>query len=156
MLPTAPPLAGPVDPAAYRDANDNRALTSGLAGTGIAILTFVMFFLYDRWTRGQVGTLLFEGTLLNIVVSVFLVSIASMNFWFVMEAVRSNHPEPAKYLRRAEGTFAVSWVLLLLEPTLVLASVGLYYAAAVAVLLWGATVVAMARGWSDARRPARR
>ena len=93
----------PFDEVAYQEAISNRSLTAGLAGTSIAILTFVMFFLYDRWWRGEINNLLFQWAVLNIVVSVFLISLASMNFWFVMEALRSNHPAPAKYLRRAES-----------------------------------------------------
>lgn len=139
------------DEAAYRDANDNRALTAGLAGTCIAILTFVMFFLYDRWAHGSINSLLFQWTLLNIVVSLFLVSLSSMNFWFVMEALRSKHPRPTKYQKRAEAFFGISWALLMLEPTLILTTVGLYYAALVALALWLIGDAFLASGWRDAR-----
>jgi hypothetical protein len=139
------------DQAQYRDANDNRSLTAGLAGTCIAILTFVMFFLFDRWKHGEVNDLLFQWAVLNIVASMFLVSVSSMNFWLVMEALKSNHPRPGKYQRRAEVTFASSWVLLLLEPTLIFAAVGLVYATAVAFALWLVGTILLGMGWSDAR-----
>jgi hypothetical protein len=136
----------------YKDANDNRSLTSGLAATCVAILTFVLFFLYGPWTSGSINTLLFQWTLVNIVVSLFAISLASMNFWFVMEALRTGHPQPTKYVRRAEAFFSVGFILLLLEPGLILVTAKLYLAGALAVAFWGALLVLLPTGWRDARR----
>src|SRR5271170_4737495 len=125
-----------VDLATYKDANENRSLTAGLGGTCIAILTFVLIFLYDRYTAGQINSLLFQWTLLNIVVSLFLISLSTLNYWFVMEALRTKHPRAVNYQVRADLFFASSLILLLLEPTLILVTVKLYYVGAVAVILW--------------------
>jgi hypothetical protein len=137
--------------AMYEDANENRSLTAGLGGTCIAILTFVLIFLYDRATAGQINTYLFQGTLLNIVVSLFLISLASLNYWFVMEALRTGSPRASAYERRADLFFASSLVLLLLEPTLILVTVHLYYIGAVAVVLWVVGIIALAIGWRELR-----
>jgi hypothetical protein len=137
--------------AMYEDANENRSLTAGLGGTCIAILTFVLIFLYDRANAGQINTWLFQATLLNIVISLFLISLSSLNYWFVMEALRTNHPRATNYQRRADGFFASSLVLLLLEPSLILTTVKLYYVAGVAVALWVVGIVFLATGWWEVR-----
>jgi hypothetical protein len=138
--------------AMYEDANENRSLTAGLGGTCIALLTFVLIFLYDRNTAGQINNLLFQATLLNIVVSLFLISLSSLNYWFVMEALRTDHPGATKYEKRADGFFAASLVLLLLEPSLILTTVQLYYVAAVAVALWMVGILVLGQGWFEVKR----
>jgi hypothetical protein len=135
----------------YQDANENRSLTAGLGGTCIAILTFVLIFLYDRAADGQINSVLYQATLLNIVVSLFLISLSSLNYWFVMEALRNRLPRAEIYERRADGFFASSLILLLLEPTLILMTVRLYYVGAVALALWGVGIVALSLGWRDVR-----
>jgi high-affinity Fe2+/Pb2+ permease len=141
----------PSDLAMYKDANENRSLTAGLGGTTIAILTFVLIFLYDRAAAGQVNEQLFQGTLLIIVVSLSLVSLSSLNYWFVMEALRTTPARAVDYQRRADQLFASSVILLLLEPTLILFSVQLYYVGAAALALWVVGVVVLAFGWRELR-----
>lgn len=144
------------DPAAlstaHRDANDHRALTAALAGTCVAVLTFALFFLYDRWTAGSINGLLFQATILTVVGALFLMSFSSMNYWFVMEAVRSDHPGPDRYVRPAEAFFAAGWVLLILEPALILFTVRLDYLGGAALAFWVVAIVMMALGWAEARR----
>jgi O-antigen/teichoic acid export membrane protein len=139
----------PADLATYKDANENRSLTAGLGGTCIAILTFVLIFLYDRAAAGQINNWLFQGTLLTIVISLSLISLSSLNYWFVMEALRTTPSRASDYQRRADGFFASSVILLLLEPTLILATVQLNYLAAVALALWGVGVAVLALGWRE-------
>jgi hypothetical protein len=154
--PTAPTRSAersvpPADLAMYEDANENRSLTAGLGGTCIAILTFDLIFLYDRAAAGQINNLLFQSTLLNIVVSLSLISLSSLNYWFVMEALRTTPSRAINYQRRADGFFASSLVLLLLEPTLILATVHLNYVAAAALALWVVGVLFLALGWRELR-----
>jgi hypothetical protein len=141
----------PTNLAIYNDANENRSLTAGLGATCIAVLTFVLIFLYDRAAAGQISELLFQGTLLVIVVSLTLISLSSLNYWFVMEALR-NRPLRAKaYQSRADGFFASSLVLLLLEPALILITVKLYYLGAIAFALWLAGIAVLSFGWRELR-----
>ncbi|MGA8663539.1 MAG: hypothetical protein WB809_00490 [Thermoplasmata archaeon] len=139
----------PTELATYKDANENRSLTAGLGGTSIAILTFVLIFLYDRAQAGQINNWLFQWTLFNIVLSLFLISLSSLNYWFVMEALRTRHPGAGSFERRADLFFASSLVLLLLEPSLILVTVKLYYVGAAAVALWVAGIVALSHGWRE-------
>jgi high-affinity Fe2+/Pb2+ permease len=149
-----PIVEGRVHPthlALYNDANENRSLTAGLGGTCIAILTFVLIFLYDRDVAGSINNLLFQGTVLVIVVSLTLISLSSLNYWFVMEALRTTPSRAAAYQRRADGFFASSLILLLLEPTLILFTVHLNYLGAFALVLWGVGIAVLSAGWRELR-----
>lgn len=149
-----PDVEGRVHPthlAMYNDANENRSLTAGLGGTTIAILTFVLIFLYDRAAAGQINNLLFQVTLIIIVVSLSLISLSSLNYWFVMEALRTTPARATDYQRRADGFFASSVILLLLEPSLILVTVRLYYVGSVAVALWVVGVVVLSLGFRELR-----
>jgi len=152
--PSSPNIDGKVHPthlAMYNDANENRSLTAGLGGTIIVILTFVLIFLYDRANAGQVDNTLFQGTLLIIVVSLSLISLSSLNYWFVMEAFRTNPARASVYQQRADGLFSLSVILLLLEPTLILLTVRLYFIGAVALALWGVGILVLSSGWKELR-----
>ncbi|MFZ0892576.1 MAG: hypothetical protein WB778_09225 [Thermoplasmata archaeon] len=160
MDPNASPIAPDTNPegrvhpthlAMYNDANENRSLTAGLGGTCIAILTFVLIFLYDRDVAGTINNLLFQGTVLVIIVSLTLISLSSLNYWFVMEALRTTPSRATAYQTRADGFFASSLILLLLEPTLVLFTVHLNYLGAVALILWAVGIVVLSAGWRELR-----
>lgn len=139
-----------VDLPSFEYADSNRTLTAGLAGTVVVMLTFVLIFLYDRATSGSISSLLFRLTLLNVVVTTFLLSVASVNYWFLMESLRrSNHPRAAVYLRRADGCFAASLILLLLEPVLILFTIQIYDVGAAAVGLWVVSILVLTFGWRD-------
>jgi hypothetical protein len=135
----------------YNDANENRSLTAGLGGTCIAILTFVLIFLYDRDVAGTINNLLFQGTVFVIILSLTLISLSSLNYWFVMEALRTTPSRATTYQTRADGFFASSLVLLLLEPTLVLFTVHLNYLGAVALVLWAVGIIVLSAGWRELR-----
>ena len=66
-----------------------------------------------------------------------------------MEALRTRHPGAGSFERRADLFFASSLVLLLLEPSLILVTVKLYYVGAAAVALWVAGIVALSHGWRE-------
>ncbi len=141
----------PTHLAMYNDANENRSLTAGLGGTCIAILTFVLIFLYDRAAAGQINNLLYQATLIIIVVSLSLVSLASLNYWFVMEALRTTPSRATDYQQRADWFFASSLILLLLEPTLILLTVRLYYVGGIALALWAVGIAVLSLGWRELR-----
>lgn len=141
----------PSNLALYNDANENRSLTAGLGATCIAVLTFVLIFLYDRANAGQINTVLFQATLLIIVVSLCLISLSSLNYWFVMEAYRTKPSRATDYQRRADGLFAASLVLLLLEPTLILITVRLYYVGGIALALWILGMIVLTLGYRELR-----
>ena len=135
------------DQVAYNAASSTRALTSGLAGTCVAILTFVLFFLYPRWTSGEINSFLFQWTLTNVVVTLFLLILSSILYWLVIEAVTTNHPLRPHLARGADLLFLLGSMLLTLEPALILFTVAIYYVATIALALWLAVVVALVLAW---------
>ncbi len=137
----------PVDEVKYGYAGSTRSLTSGLAGTCVAILTFVLFFLYPRWKSGEINDLLFQWTLLNIVVSLFLMALASALYWMVMEGLMSNHPRTTGLMRWADRLFMSSVMLLFLEPVLILWTAGVDFVAAAALGLWIVVMLILVLAW---------
>jgi len=148
---SAPPgTAGPPsDEDQFSAATSTRSLTAGLAGSCVALLTFVLIFLYPRWMSGEVNDLLFQATLLTIVLAMFMMSISTVLFWMVMEAIMASHPLMPSLIGAAEGTFMTGTILMLLEPALILFTVRVNYVAAAALALWVAAiaVIALARHW---------
>ena len=57
--------------------NVNRSYS--LAATSIAIFTFMLIFLYPRFASGEVDALLFQATLIVMVVATFSFAFASFN-----------------------------------------------------------------------------
>jgi hypothetical protein len=47
----------------YQYANSNRNLAAGLGGTSVAMMTFFLFFGFDRAASGQIDSGLFQITL---------------------------------------------------------------------------------------------
>lgn len=139
------------DQLTYNAASSTRALTLGLAGTCVAILTFALFFLYPRWTSGEINTWLFQWTLSNIVVTLFLMVLSAILYWLVLEAVVLNHPLKPTLSRWADLLFLVGSVLLTLEPALILFTVAVYYVAALALALWLVVLVTLGFAWRSFR-----
>ncbi len=139
--------SSPLDQVKYGYASSTRALTAGLAGTCVAILTFVLFFLYPRWTSGEIGTLQFQWTLLNIVVSLFLMSVSSALYWMVMEGLVARHPRTPGLTRWADRMFTASVLLLFLEPALILWTVAVDYVAEAALALWFVMILILVFAW---------
>lgn len=135
------------DQLTYNAASSTRALTTGLAGTCVAILTFVLFFLYPRWTGGEVNNLLFQWALTNIVVTLFLTILSAILYWLVIEAVLTNHPLTPRLSRGADLLFLVGAMLLALEPALILFTVAIYFVATVALALWLTVLVILGLAW---------
>ena len=59
--------------------NVNRAYS--LAGTSIAIFTFMLFFLYPRFENGAINALLFQATLVVMGVATFSFVLASLHYY---------------------------------------------------------------------------
>ena len=59
--------------------NVNRSYS--LAGTSIAIFTFMLFFLYPRFASGEINALLFQATLVVMGVATFSFVFASFYYY---------------------------------------------------------------------------
>ena len=114
--------------------NVNRAYS--LAGTSIAIFTFMLFFLYPRYQNGAIDTLLFQATLVVMGVATFAFVFASLHYYCSSLAGGIDDAERARYSRRGDRFWLLGYTLLFLDPSLILFSIGLLPVALVWFVLW--------------------
>lgn len=114
--------------------NVNRSYS--LAGTSIAIFTFVLFFLYPRFESGEINALLFQATLVVMGVATFSFAFASFYYYGSSLGGRIDDAERAQYSRRGDRFWLLGYILLFLAPSLILFSVGLLVVASAWFALW--------------------
>ena len=115
-------------------ANVNR--TYSLAGTSIAIFTFMLIFLYPRFASGEVNPLLFQITLLVMGLATFSLVYSSFHYYSSSLGGRMDDAERAKLARRGDRFWLLGYTLLFLAPSLVLVSVGLLVIGSAWFALW--------------------
>lgn len=116
------------------NSNVNRNIT--LAGTSVAIFTFLLFFLYPRYQSGSIDPALFQFTL-GVIVSVIFSLVFSATYYYATTIgllIEKEHP--STIFGRAEGFWMLGYSLLLLEPSLILFTVSLPYVAVYGLILW--------------------
>ena len=104
-------------------ANVNRSYQ--LAASSIAIFTFLLFFLYPRFARGEINAWLFQATLVVMGVATFSFVFASFYYYCVSVGSGIDDSERARYARRGDRFWLLGNTLLFLDPSLILFSVGL-------------------------------
>jgi hypothetical protein len=114
--------------------NVNRSYS--LAGTSIAIFTFLLFFLYPRYVSGGVNALLFQATLVVMGVATFSFAFATFCYYGSSLGGRIGDAERAQYSRRGDRFWLLGDVLLFLTPSLILFSVAVFVVASVWFALW--------------------
>ena len=107
-----------------------------LVGTSIAIFAFLLFFLYPRFTSSELDPILFQATLIVIGVAIFSLVYAGLYFYTLTLPYSLNPAESAAIQRRGDLFWLVGYSVLLLEPTLILLTVGLLIVALVWLALW--------------------
>ena len=115
-------------------ANVNRSVA--LAGTSIAIFTFTLVFLYPRFSSGSIDTTLFQISLTVIGLAIFSFVVSGIYFFAVTVAPSHGASKVEKYRRRADIFWLIGFSLLVLEPSLILFTVGLTVVAVVYLVLW--------------------
>ena len=115
-------------------ANVNRSYS--LAATSIAIFTFSMIFLYPRYANGEVSPVLFQLTLVVMAVATFSFVFASFFYYGSSLGGRIDDAERSRYSRRGDRFWLVGYTLLLLDPSLILISVGLLFVGSAWFALW--------------------
>ncbi len=114
--------------------NVNRSYS--LAATSIAIFTFMLFFMYPRFARGEINALLFQATLVVMGVATFSFVFASFYYYCASLGSRIDDSEGARYSRRADRFWLLGYTLLFLGPSLILFSVGLLAVGSTWFALW--------------------
>ena len=114
--------------------NVNRSYS--LAATSLAFFTFMLIFLFPRFTSGEVDASLFQATLIVMGVSTFSLVFASLYYYCSSLGSRIDDAERALYSRRGDRFWLLGYTLLFLNPSLILFSVGLLLAGSAWLALW--------------------
>ena len=124
-------------------ANVNRSYQ--LTAISIAIFTFMLGFLYPRYAGGEVNSLLFQAVFVVMGLATFSFLFAALCFYATSLQDRFDVARRASYARYGNLFWLAGTTMLLLAPSVVLATVGLVIVAAFWFLLWLVFVVFMIR-----------
>ena len=109
---------------------------TGSPGRSIAIFTFTLTFLYPRFASGDINGLLFEAALAVMGVATFSFVFATLYYYGSSLGSRMDDAERALYSRRGARFWLLGYTLLFLDPSLILAAVGLLVVGSVWLALW--------------------
>jgi hypothetical protein len=124
----------------------NATRSYSLAATSIAIFSLVLLFLYPRFASGEVNAVLFQATLVLLGVATFSFVFSSLYYYGVsLGGGRIESTARARYARRGDRFWLLGITVLFLDPSLILASVGLLVVGATWFALWLAYVFCMIR-----------
>jgi hypothetical protein len=114
-------------------ANVTRAGT--LLGSTIAVFTFLLFFLYPRFSSGQIDSVLFQFTLTIVVLTILSFSLSGL-FSYRIGVLKMNSIRKRASMRRAALSWLRGTLFAVLEPALILFTVGLTIVGLVALSGW--------------------
>jgi len=107
-----------------------------LAGTNIAIFTFMLFFLYPRFESGRINSVLFQATLIAMGVATFSLVFATLHYYRCSRDERMTDTERTLQARRADRFWLMGYTTMFLAPSLVLFLIGLHIVASVWLAFW--------------------
>ncbi len=110
----------------------NRSIT--IAGTCLAIFTFVLFFLYPRFLSGEVNPWLFQLTLTSIVLAVFSFTFSGMYFYGGMGAREAKARK--KWFARGNIAFLAGIFFITVMPVLILFTLNIEPVALIALVIF--------------------
>jgi len=114
-------------------ANVNRAGT--LVGSTIAVFTFLLFFLYPRFSSGSIDPVLFQITLTIVVLTILSFSLSGL-FSYRIGVLKMNSTKKRASMRGAALFWLIGTLLAVLEPALILFTVGLTIVGTIALGAW--------------------
>ncbi|HZY94138.1 MAG TPA: hypothetical protein VFE98_04655 [Candidatus Bathyarchaeia archaeon] len=107
-----------------------------LVGTSIAIFTFLLFFLYPRYSSGEIDPILFQVTVTTIGLAIFSLVYAALYYYSLTLPRSWSSIQTMALLRKGDRLWLLGYTILLLEPTLILFTLRLYHVALVWLGLW--------------------
>jgi len=107
-----------------------------LAGTNIAIFTFMLFFLYPRFESGRINPVLFQATLIAMGVATFSLVFATLHYYRCSLGGRMSDTQRALQARRADRFWLLGYTMMFLAPSLVLFLIRLRIVACVWLAFW--------------------
>jgi O-antigen/teichoic acid export membrane protein len=114
--------------------NVNRAAT--LVGSSMAVFTFLLFFLYPRYSSGQIDPVLFQVTLALIVFTIFSFGFSGLYYYGLVGISKLSSAKKQAYFRRANLFFVLGLLFAVAEPALILFTIGLTLLGLVSLTLW--------------------
>ncbi|HEV2119391.1 MAG TPA: hypothetical protein VGS11_04715 [Candidatus Bathyarchaeia archaeon] len=114
-------------------ANVNRAGT--VLGSTIAVFTFLLFFLFPRYASGQIDPVLFQITLGAVVLTILSFSICIL-FCYRIGVLKMSSAEKRASMQTGTLFWLIGTLFLVLEPALILFTIGLASVGVVALLAW--------------------
>lgn len=126
-------------------ANVNRSYQ--LTAISIAIFTFMLSFLYPRYVSGEVNPLLFQAVVVIMGLATFSFLFSALCFYATSMQDRFDAARLASYARLGNVFWLSGTTMLLLAPSVVLATVGLVIVAAFWFVLWLGFVLFMMRNF---------
>ena len=115
-------------------ANVNRAYS--LAGTSIAVFTFMLFFLYPRFLNREINALLFQATVVVMGLATFSFVFATLCYYGTSLGGRFDDAGRALDRRRGDRFWLLGYTLLFLGPSLILFTIGLVAVGSTWFALW--------------------
>ena len=107
-----------------------------LAGTNIAIFTFMLFFLYPRFESGRINPVLFQATLIAMGIATFSLVFATLHYYRCSLGERMSDTERTLQARRADRFWLLGYTTMFLAPSLVLFLIRLRIVASVWLAFW--------------------
>jgi hypothetical protein len=107
-----------------------------LAGTNLAIFTFMLFFLYPRFESGRINAVLFQATLIAMGVASFSLVFATLHYYWCSLGGRMNDIDRTRLARRADRFWLLGYTTMFLAPSLVLFLIRLHLVASVWLAFW--------------------
>lgn len=114
----------------------NVTRTYTLAASNIAILTFMLFFLYPRFESGRINPVLFQATLIAMGVATFSLVFATLHYYRCSLGGGISETDRALYARRADRFWLLGYTTMFLAPGLVLFLLRLRFVASVWLAFW--------------------
>ena len=107
-----------------------------LAGTNLAIFTFMLFFLYPRFESARINPVLFQATLIAMGVASFSLVFATLHYYWCSLGGRMNDIDRTRLARRADRFWLLGYTTMFLAPSLVLFLIRLHLVASVWLAFW--------------------
>ena len=136
-------------------AASNVTRSYSLAATSIAIFTFMLFFMYPRFQNDAINGLLFQAALVVMGVATFSFVFASFHYYCSSLGGRIDDAERVLYSRRGDRFWLLGSILLFLDPSLILFSIGLLAVGSVWFALWLVYFIFVIRSFPRVQAPAR-
>ena len=108
---------------------------TNMAGISLAVFTFLLLLYFSLHPGLAINPYLFQAALGEIIMAVFAFSVSGLYNSVLVFTRPVKHPKVPSQSNRASLFFAVGFFLLLLEPPLILFSIGLFLVAIVSLIL---------------------